>query len=363
MMSLFYEAFCYQLPLTAPLRIGNQLLSARRGLVIRCTDDDGCYGYGEVAPLPGLHKENVTTNLAQFVIIREALRQQKLPDALAHLQGGFNQWFGHYNLCPTLRHGLEMATLNLLACRRQCTLAALLNPFYQHVLPVNGLLVEPKRLAVQARRLLRQGYTTIKLKVGRQSLAEDIAMVRLARQILGAAVKLRLDANRSWNFMSAVQFGNAVRDCNIEYIEEPLTDPQQWSDFYKTTAIPVALDESLSDWNIETLEIPEGVGAFILKPAVLGGIETTMQFIRLARRHCIQAVISSAFESGVGLAALANYAAALTGGHVPAGLDTYRWFRADLPVKRFTTPGGKVAVDSVYYQAKLLRSQGLKQVI
>ncbi len=363
MTPLAYEAFCYQLPLTAPLRIGTQLLPVRHGLIIRVADADGCCGYGEVAPLPGLHKEDLATGLEQFLAVRAALRRQKLPETLPDLQGGFDRWLGHYHLCPTLRHGLEMAVLNLLACRRRCTLAGLLNPSYRNVLPINGLLVETSRLAIQGRRLLRQGYTAVKLKVGRQSLAEDIARVRLARQTLGEAVSLRLDANRSWNFVSAVQFGKAVRDCNIEYIEEPLADPRQCSDFYKTTSIPVALDESLSDWGFEPLEMPEGVNAFILKPAVLGGIEATVRFIRLARRYRIQAVISSTFESGVGLAALANYAAALTDGHVPVGLDTYRWLRTDLPVRRFTAPGGQVAVDSVYYRTRQLRSQRLKRII
>lgn len=363
MIPLAYEAFCYQLPLTAPLRIGAQLLSARHGLIIRVADGDGCCGHGEVAPLPGLHKEDLATALEQFLAVREPLRRQRLPEALVDLPNGFAHWLGHYDLCPTLRYGLEMALLNLLACRRQCTLAALLNPSYRNILPITGLLIEPEKLAIQARRLLRQGYTTVKLKVGRQSLAEDIAMVRLARQTFGAAVTLRLDANQSWGFPSAVQFGKAVRDCNIEYIEEPLIEPRQCSDFFKATAIPVALDESLSDWKAETLEVPEGVNAFILKPAVLGGIEITTRFVQLARRHRIQAVFSSTFESGVGLAALANYAAALTDGQVPAGLDTYRWLRADLPVKRFTAPGGQVAVDSVYYRTQQLRNQRLKRVL
>jgi len=363
MTPLACEVFGYQLPLTAPLRIGAHLLSVRRGLIIRIADGDGCCGHGEVAPLPGLHKEDLTTALAQFLAVREPLRRQRLPEAPADLPNDFAHWLGHYDLCPTLRYGLEMAVLNLLACRRQCTLAALLNPSYRNVLPITGLLIESDNLATQARRLLRQGYTTIKLKVGRQSLAEDIARVRFVRQTFGTAVKLRLDANRSWDFPSAVQFGKAVRDCNIGYIEEPLINPRQCSDFYKTTAIPVALDESLSDWRAEIREVPEGVNTFILKPAVLGGIEMTMRFVQLARRQRIQAVISSTFESGVGLAALANYAAALMDGQVPAGLDTYRWLRADLPIKRFTAPGGKVAVDSVYSQTQRLRNQRLKRLL
>lgn len=321
--------------------------------MIRLSDTEGYIGYGEVAPFPGLHSETVEDTLRQWREIQPL--GAILPEGLERLQGGFGYWLDRYGLYPSLRHGLEMAVLNYLACRRGITLAALLNPVYCKSLECNALLIDSSELKVQARQLLVAGYSTVKLKVGRQPLEQDIAFVRNARQALGSACRLRLDANRYWDVATAIRFGRAVADYEIEYIEEPLADSAQITAFYELTGIPVALDESLIPANPATLEVPSGVSAFVLKPTVLGGFERTLRFIELAESRRLKAVISSVFESGIGLAALANYAAAFCG-IVPVGLDTYRWLREDLPEQRFTVNGGWIDVDGVDERARRLRA-------
>ncbi len=353
MSGLTCSAFFYDLPLVAPLQLGKQELVSRRGFIIRLGDDEGYIGYGEVAPFPGLHQETMEDAMRQWRDIQPL--GETVADGLERLQGGFGRWLDRYRLYPSLRHGLEMAVLNYLACRRGTTLAALLNPAYCNSLECNALLIDSGELTVQARQVSAAGYSTVKLKVGRQPLEQDIAFVRNARQALGPACRLRLDANRYWDLATAVRFGRAVAACEIEYIEEPLADPGQSAAFHELTGIPVALDESLMLVNPATLDVPLGVSAFVLKPAVLGGFERTLQFIELAKRRRLKAVISSVFESGVGLAALANYAAAFCGS-VPVGLDTYRWLREDLPEQRFTVNGGRIDVDGVDKRARRLRA-------
>ena len=351
----------YELPLVAPLQLGGQELLSRRGFIIRLGDDEGHVGYGEVAPFPGLHRETVEDALRQWREIQPDLPDGALPERLERLQGGFEHWLGGYGLYPSLRHGLETAVLNYLACRRGITLAALLNPAYCQSLECNALLIDSTELAAQAQHLSAAGYTTVKLKVGRQPLEQDIAFVRTARQTLGSACRFRLDANRHWDLATAVRFGQAVASCEIEYIEEPLADPGQSAVFHELTGISVALDETLALANPATLDIPPGVSVFVLKPAGLGGFERSLRFIELARRCQLKTVISSAFESGVGLAALANYAAAFCGS-VPVGLDTYRWLREDLPEQRFTVDNGRIDVDRVYGRARRLRA-GLLELL
>ena len=358
------EASFFDLPLLVPLSSGNYNLLSRRGFIISFNDKYHHCGYGEVAPYPGLHSENLEAVLAQYRELRFELIGHELSAGLSQLDGGFEYWLGQFDLFPSLRYGIEMAALNLLACQKGCTLAGLLASSYTKLLPVNGLLwLRPGTdIGSQLEELSALGFTSVKLKVARQSLQEDIAALRTARRLLGNTMSLRLDANRSWDLETAIRFGKAVAALDIEYIEEPLADPAQLPEFHASTTIPVALDESLINQSPSSITVPECVDALVLKPAVLGGFERMKAYILLARQLGVKAIISSVFDSGVGLAALANCAASLTDGQHPAGLDTYRWLRDDVLVARFDGYGATVDVDRVYSLARYLRPALLSKV-
>ena len=49
----------------------------------------------------------------------------------------------------------------------------------------------------------------------------DVAVIKMVRASVGNSVNIRLDANRSWNLVDAIEFCTQVRDLNIEFIEEP----------------------------------------------------------------------------------------------------------------------------------------------
>lgn len=79
----------------------------------------------------------------------------------------------------------------------------------------------------------------------------------------------------------------------------------------------------------------EGVAALVLKPAVLGGFERTAGLAAWARQRGMLCVLSSSFESCLGVAQLAQFAAALDAAAGPPGgtqhgLATLSWFAEDL---------------------------------
>ncbi len=357
------EGYRYELPLTAPFQSGRAWLHSRHGVIVRIGDEGGYHGYGEAAPFPGLHAESVQIVLQQLHGIRPELLGQRFPQNVERLEGGFEGWLAPYALCPSLRFAVETAVLNLLANRQGCSLAGLLAPSYCKQLPINGLLVAGNTLKSQARELNASGYRAVKLKVGRQGVSDDIETVRAVRRLLNPDCSLRLDPNRRWDFETALTFGQAVADCDIEYIEEPLAAPERMPDFFDATGIPLALDESLIEQPASDTTVFPGVQALVLKPSVLGGLEPTMFFLRLAKQAKIKTVISSVFDSGIGLAALANAAAALCPKPTPAGLDTYRWLAEDLTVTPFTASNGEVDVDEVHRQAQQIRPDLVTQVV
>jgi O-succinylbenzoate synthase len=57
----------------------------------------------------------------------------------------------------------------------------------------------------------------------------------------------------------------------------------------------------------------------VLKPTLLGGISRTLRFARRASRLGVQSVISSAYETGVGMSALVALAAGVGDGECRRG--------------------------------------------
>ena len=148
--------------------------------------------------------------------------------------------------------------------------------------------------------------------------------------MIGPDVGLRLDANRAWTFEQATAFAQGVSGCDLEYIEEPLADAAQMPKLVAACNLPVALDESLVGLPIRELREHTYARAVVLKPTLLGGLAHTLEMAQHAHALGMKPVISSSFESGVGMLALAALASATGRGRVPAGLDTYRMLAADV---------------------------------
>jgi len=79
---------------------------------------------------------------------------------------------------------------------------------------------DDETLARLCREAVAEGYSLIKLKVGR-SLTDDQRRLALARQVVGDSVRLAVDANQVWDVDEAVEWINALRDVDLYWVEEP----------------------------------------------------------------------------------------------------------------------------------------------
>lgn len=305
------KVYSYSLPFKKPLLVGGETLNTRDGLIIRVIRADGTVGYGEIAPLPGYSYET----LAQA---RNQLRQ------LAGLSP--NQ------LYPSVAFGLETALIKSVAGGRE-------------TVGVNALSIPGPDVEKQVRGLVEEGYTTIKMKVGRGSVDEDIEIVNKVLQALPAGIGLRLDANRNWGKEQALRFGRGVEQPvagAIQYIEEPVKDISAIPLFYRQTGIGAALDESLQGLTPVPAAIPEGVCALVLKPTMIGGTGNTMSWIQLAGSMGLKVVISSCFEAGPGFAALLELASSVAGPETASGLDTLKYLEQTLFIEPLEIKNGRI---------------------
>jgi len=338
-----FQIYKYALPLNQPLTVLGHQLNNREGFIIHLESDANTEGFGEAAPLPGLSAETLQDALEQLQFLQSRFINLPIPDGVEKLDGAFDAWLTKFKMHPSVQFGIEMAVLNLIANGRNQPLHKLLSFSANDHIQINGLLQGDTNYVVHhAKELISEGFTALKLKVG-GGVEENIHRVQAVTEVVAGRALLHLDANKSWNLEEAITFGKGIGCIFVDYIEEPLINISDIPEFYHQTSIPAALDESLSVHNFEEIKSIEGVEILVLKPTRLGSIEKIWGIMKEAQRLAIRTVISSGFESSLGLLTLAQLSA--TSGRTPsAGLDTFKWFKKDVFIKNLCIKNGQLIV-------------------
>lgn len=237
----------------------------KEGLILQCNDN-----FGDISPLPGFSRETFEEAKRETL----AWIEKKTPPTL-----------------PSVRFGI--------ACAQR--------PLHSLHLPLCAL--GP-----------REGFSTLKLKLGHLSISEAIAYVK---EYVGR-YRLRLDCNRAWSLEEALEFCSHFKKEDFAYLEEPVKTFPELIQFSQKTGFPIALDESIqNNWKA----LPS-LKAIVVKPTVVGGIPTIPAPLTL--------VLSSAYESGLGLLHIAS----LSQSSIPLGLDTYRSLKNDFLINPIECANG-----------------------
>jgi o-succinylbenzoate synthase len=342
-----FDLYHYELPFSEPLELKGTLLRHREGFLLELISEGGAIGWGETSPLPGFSREDLEEAAEQLGDLASSMVGREVTEDLLDPEGSLVRELDAMGLAPSVRFGFELGFWNLYATSRARSLSDLTMPHPRASVPVNALISGPPATALEeARRARSAGYEAVKLKLA-STVEEDIELVHALTDELGDAVTLRLDANRAWSLEEAERFVRGTAGLHFEYVEEPLADPTLLPTFANNHSVPVALDESLADMEPEELEDHGYARAVVLKPMLLGGISRTLRFATRASRLGMESVISSAYETGVGTAALVALAAGVGDAEVPAGLDTYRRLAEDVLHPRLQLPAPRVDVRAV----------------
>jgi len=191
------------------------------------------------------------------------------------------------------------------------------------------------------------GCSTAKVKVAEpgQSLAEDIARVEAVRDALGAAGRVRVDANAAWTVDEAAVALKALDAFDLEYAEQPVATLEEMAELRRRVDVRLAADES-----VRTADDPlrvaglEAADVVVLKVQPLGGVRMCLQ---VAEACGLPVVVSSAVETSVGLAAGVALAAALPELPYACGLGTLSLLDGDVTTDSLLPVDGMLPVRAV----------------
>ena len=234
--------------------------------------------------------------------------------ALIPLAGGWVEW------SPFLEYEPPEASRWLQAALTTFDSASV--PVLRDRVPVNATL--PAVEASQAVQVLeRYGrWRTVKIKVAErgQSLADDVARVRAVREAFPEA-RIRIDANGGWDLDQAEVALRTLEPFDLEYAEQPVA---ALADLVKLRSrfdrVLIAADESVRKAD-DPLRVARMGAAdiVVVKVQPLGGIVAALETVAASG---LPAVVSSALDTSIGLAAGVQLAARLPSLDYDCGLST-----------------------------------------
>lgn len=171
------------------------------------------------------------------------------------------------------------------------------------------------------------GARTVKLKIGRASEESDRALLARALDALPDA-RFRLDGNRRLTEGECAARVHGFDAERFEYLEDPLVDPSRLAALAARTGIAVALDETVVDGSPaaralrDELAREDCVAAWVLRLSAIGPLARVRALAREAEARGAHAVLSTAYESSYALRLAAHLAASLPNGRAAHGLGT-----------------------------------------
>ncbi|MBB3143020.1 mandelate racemase/muconate lactonizing enzyme family protein [Halomonas organivorans] len=209
-----------RLPLKRPFKIAYDTYEDIESLVIGIESTSGHTGWGEA--VVDQHVSGETWQSARRIIADELapLLIGKPAEDIGAFHRAAEARVRHN---PSAKAALDIALHDLLArqCRRP--LHALLGGRCHErlELPCVISMLSPEEMARQADDACRQGYRSIKIKLGDTPEA-DIERIARVREALAPGVALRVDANQGWSAKQALQVIRHAEPYGVEWFEQPV---------------------------------------------------------------------------------------------------------------------------------------------
>lgn len=305
--------FPVSVPLKEPFKTALRTVATAETTLIVVTDSDGMTGLGEAAPTAaitgdtqGSIKTAIETAIAPKIVGLPLTAPGRVKHAIETAIVG--------NHSP--KAGVNIAVNDLLAKHYGVSVARYLGGFRSAFETDYTVSVGSEAEMVNhAARLVKQGFKTLKIKVGTLAPEADRQHVAAIRSAVGPAIGLRLDANQGWHPKAAARAINEMTDAglNLELVEQPVPAADFSGMAYVTqhTEVPIMADESIfSPADALRLLNMGGCDIINLKLMKAGGLDNALTINTIAESFGIPCMVGSMIESQVSVTAAAHLVAA-----------------------------------------------------
>jgi len=258
-------------------------------------------GNGEVCPLKNFSQETNSQILDSFTSFTKAIILNQNIDINTIL----DIVKAECESCPSLIFGIETAIFDLASKQANINFLNIIKPDSSPNSIKFSNIFNPNNNDYKTK--------TLKLKIGIQSIEEDINQINCILKSSPNDLLLRLDANQKYLIKDFIKLSANIDVSRIDYIEEPLTNPtcESFIELNKKTPFQYAIDESLYNIDYKQFVKQRLISTIIVKPSIYGSYYDFFDLVQYAQNNNIQLILSSSLEKEIGNMAIIHLASYL----------------------------------------------------
>ena len=313
------EVFPVRMPtkavLTLPRGPSRTIAEGKRNALVKITDSDGHFGWGESGPSRRWSAETLescVTSIRDY-LAPALIGHDPFDIAGAHAKMNTELASGLDPGQPVAKCALDVALHDLICKRMGITLQSWLGAKRTDHVKLARLVSAstPEEAARITREGLAEGYQGFKVKVGHHKAIDE----ELVRAVVEAAPGKYVwpDANQAYTLEEAMRMIKAFEKLGITLFEQPvaMTDVYAMKKLLSATTMTIALDEAAVGipYVIELIR-REAVEGLAIKVSKVGGIHYARQMCDLALNAGLKLIGSGLQDAPIGFAASVHVFAA-----------------------------------------------------
>ena len=283
-------------------------------VLLRVTTADGQTGWGEATPDPNVTGETYHSTIA---ILEHDLAPAVIGLDARDREGIVRAMDARVDAVPAAKAAIDIAVHDLVAKAAGLPLWALLGGRSKPHLTISRVvsIKAPEQMAADAQQHVRDGFETVKLKVGdAANWRLDVARVAAVREAIGPEIGIKIDVNQGWKTPGiAIPAIRQILASNPDYIEQPVDqhDIAALAEVRRATGAPIMADECVHGVR-EMARIVELRAADLVNIKLMktGGLVNAMRVNAIAEAAGIVGQVGTMVESSIASAAGLHFAMA-----------------------------------------------------
>lgn len=244
------KAIILSVKLPEPVMDANYIFPSRSCVLIKVSTDEGIVGIGEACCIGGppiTTKIIVEEELSSYIIGEDPSQVERLWDTMYRR----SIQHGRKGAVIAAISGIDIALWDIRGKICNLPIYKILGNYSPQVPAyASGGFYAPGKdtsaLVDEMSRYVADGFKTVKMKIGRLSVREDMARVRAVREAIGDEISFIVDANCKYLPSTAIRVGKELQDYDVLCFEEPISadDIEGYVKVAAALDMPIAAGES-----------------------------------------------------------------------------------------------------------------------